>query len=373
MVRHEPIISLILTVFFGLTSFRCYSQSVPPSLVSGMISFRVGSDRYEGQLLYWTSDEIFVLGRDGALVRAERRLARDFHVVNDDFVALDPGAIRAQLLREFGRSYTVDTTSHYIVVRPASMTEDCREVFEATYRNVQRFAAQRKLPLQESSFPLIAIVLASRAEYLDYLARLKKDSDALSNTLGCYDPVSNRVVTFVLDNPQQRSGSLPSSGSRLPSVIRHEAFHQAAANMGLVNRFADVPLWFHEGMALMFEGDFVNPISKVSGRAISQPQDLKLQARHVLAKQSPGWLRRLVLSDSLFSSSPETAYGLSWILVTYLHKKHHEGFVRYLTTINRLAPFETLSPQRRVADFVEAFGDRWEALESAVRKFAGEM
>ncbi len=368
----NPILHVSVAVVFVTTPSWCNAQSIPTGLLKATITFRVGGDQYEGQLLYWTSDEIFVLRRDGGLARADRRLAKDFQVVNDHFVAFDAGVLRAQLLREFGRGYTVDTTSHYLVVRPMNKAEDCRDVLEATYRNIQRFAAQRRLPLRESPFPLVAVVLATRDEYLDYLRRLKRDSVTLSNTLGCYDPISNRVVTFVLDATQQRSGGLP-AGSILPNVLRHEAFHQAAANMGLVSRFANVPLWFQEGMALMFEGDFVNPINTVSGRGTSQPGDLRRQGRLVLAKQSPGWLRGLVVSDELFSTRPETAYALSWILMTYLHEKHHRSFVRYLRTISRLPPFEATSPARRLADFVEAFGDRWEVLEASVRKFADEM
>lgn len=371
-VSHNPILYASVVLFIVTTPSWCNAQSIPTGLVNATITFRVGGDHYEGQLLYWTSDEIFVLRRDGALARADRRLATDFQVINDHFVALDAGALRAQLLRELGGGYTVDTTSHYLVVRPTNKAEDCRDILEATYRNIQRFAAQRRIPLRESPFPLVAIVLATQNEYLDYLRRLKRNAVTLSNTLGCYDPISNRVVTFVLDATQQRSGGLP-AGSTLPNVIRHEAFHQAAANMGLVSRFADVPLWFHEGMALMFEGDFVNPVNMVSGRATSQPRDLRFQARMVLAKQSSGWLRGLVVSDDLFSTHPETAYTLSWILMTYLHEKHHRAFVRYLTTINRLAPFETIPPPRRLADFVETFGDRWEVLEASVRKFADEI
>jgi len=358
---------MLLAVFCSGTA----AQQVLPHAVSGTISFRVGNDPYEGKLLHWTQDEIFLLQSDGSLSRVNRSAATAFRSVSSHFVPLSADVLRSQLLREFGRDYTVDTTTHYVIVRPIEKGAVWKDIFESTYRDVQRFAAQHRLPMQNAEFPLVAVVLGTQNEFVAYLSRLKKNQIP-SQTLGCYDPVSNRVITFALadrENPPQQIDSTES----LRNVIRHEAFHQAAANTVLMNRFADVPLWFHEGMALMFENESLSSLSSSRERAISTQRDLKVQARLVLARQPSGWLRQIVLSDDLFSTHPRVAYALSWALVSYLNEKHHRSFVNYLTTMNRLAPFEPLSPQRRLADFTDAFGDRWDVLEVSVRTFVDQL
>jgi len=364
----NSVFSLICLVLFSSNSA---AQYVVPNSVSGTITFRVENHQYEGRLLHWTQDEIFLLQGDGSLSRVNRVAATGFRAVSSHFTPLSAEALRSQLLREYGRDYTVDATTHYLIVRPIGKGESWKEIFESTYRNVQRFAAQRRLPIQNAEFPLIAVVLGTQDEFMAYLSRVKK-SQAPSQTLGCYDPVSNRVVTFASadrGSPRQQ----PDRVESLPNVIRHEAFHQAAANTALVNRFADVPLWFHEGMALMFENEFINPLSGPREKGGSPQKDLKIQAKLVLTRQPSGWLREVVLSDSLFLVDPRTAYSLSWALVSYLNEKHHRSFVRYLTTLNRLAPFESLSSEKRRTDFTDAFGDRWDILESAVLTFVNQM
>lgn len=373
MSMHNRIIfAIVSAIGYLLTGTQAgFSQQVAAGIGRRTIGFRIAGDQYEGRLLHWTQEEIFLLKLDGSLARVDRTLAADFRVVSDRFVPLSMDAIRARLLHEFGREYTVDATTHYLVVRPVGKGEFWKDLFESTYRNVERFSAQRRLPTRNTSFPLVAIVLKTREDFLNYLGGVKTSGIEPAKTLGVYDPVSNRVVTFDVTSLDRTRGL--EDGDRLRSVIRHEAFHQAAANTDLINRFADVPLWFNEGMALLFESEFINAPSKPQRAAFSGERNLKTQAKFILARQSSGWLRQLVLSDELFSRSPEAAYGLSWTLVRYLSERHHQAFVRYLIRINHLPPFESLAPEQRVADFVDTFGDRWEVLESSVRSYVDQM
>lgn len=364
--------TVLVIVYLAAASQSGLAQQDPVGIGDRTIAFRVAGEQFEGKLLHWTQNELFLLKRDGSLARVDRRAATDFRVVSDRFVPVSMDTVRAQLLREFGREYTVDTTTHYIIVRPVGKGEYWKDIFETTYRDVERFSSQRRLPTRNASFPLVAVVLRTRADFVNYLSRVKGKGIEPAKTLGFYDSVSNRVVTFDVTNQGHRGESLD-DGERIRNVIRHEAFHQVAANTDLINRFADVPLWFNEGMALLFESEFFNSPSRSQKQNFSGERSLKIQARFLLARQSSGWLRPLVLSDELFSQSPEMAYGLSWALVRYLSEKHHQAFVRYLTTINRLSAFESLSLARRRADFIDAFGDRWEVLESSVRTYLDQM
>ena len=362
----------LLIVYLAAANRPGVAQPSPAGIGNRTIGFRVAGEQYEGKLLHWTRDEIFLLKQDGGLARVDRAAAADFRVVSDCFVPVSVDTIRAQLLREFGREYTVDTTTHYVIVRPIGKGESWKDIFESTYRNVERFSAQRRLPTRNASFPLVAIVLRTREDFLNYLRGTKGNGIEPAKTLGFYDPVSNRVITFDVTSSGYPRGSLD-EGERVRNVIRHEAFHQVAANTDLINRFADVPLWFNEGMALLFESEFINSPPRSQKQGLSGERNLVIQAKFLLARQSSGWLRQLVLSDELFSQSPEMAYGFSWALVRYLSDKHHHAFVRYLMTINRLSPFESLSPERRLADFTDAFGDRWEVLESSVRTYVDQL
>ncbi|MGQ9505956.1 MAG: DUF1570 domain-containing protein [Thermogutta sp.] len=366
-----PMLAVLFTQTAG-PSACVIAQPTAASLGTKTIGFRVAGEQYQGQILHWTPREIFVLRQDGSLLRVDRTTATDFRVVSDRFVPLPVDVLRASLLREFGRQYTVDATTHYLVVRPIEKGDSWKDLFESTYRNVERFSAQRRLPTRSAVFPLVAIVLKTEETFREYLRSAENIRIEPTKVLGFYDPVSNRVVTFDLAEAARTPANLPAS-EKLRNVIRHEAFHQVAANIGLINRSAAVPLWFHEGMALLFEGEFVNPSCRTATRILSEETGLKAQAKFLLAKQPRGWLRPLVLSDDLFSASPETAYALSWALVNYLSDKRRQSFTQYLMRINRLAPFEQLSSGQRESDFIDAFGERWEILESSVQAYTEQL
>lgn len=366
------LIHYVAIAYLGVLPALAIAQPMGTSISTQTIGFRVAGEQYEGQILHWTPREIFVLRQDGSLARADRTAATDFRVVSDRFVPLPVDALRASLLREFGRQYTVDTTTHYLVVRPIEKGDSWKDLFESTYRNVERFSAQRRLPTRSAAFPLVAIVLKTQENFREYLHSAENIRIEPTKVLGFYDPVSNRVVTFDTTESGRTPANLQAS-EKLRNVLRHEAFHQVAANIGLINRAAEVPLWLQEGMALLFESENVNPSREPATRNQSEKTDLKTQAKFLLARQPRGWLRRLVLSDDLFSDSPETAYPLSWALVTYLSEKRRQSFTQYLMRINRLAPFERLSSGQRMSDFIDVFGDQWETLESSVRAYVEQM
>src|SRR6185369_8840897 len=86
------------------------------------------------------------------------------------------------------------------------------------------------------------------------------------NIIGFYSLRSNRVNMFDLTGVEALRGSggrgsmreinqLLSQPAAVPLVatVVHEATHQIAFNCGLQQRFADIPLWLCEGMAVYFE------------------------------------------------------------------------------------------------------------------------
>ena len=68
------------------------------------------------------------------------------------------------------------------------------------------------------------------------------------NTLGHYDPASNRVFLFDVT-----SGTSGDDWSENADTIIHEATHQTAYNVGVHKRFTAAPRWLVEGLATMFE------------------------------------------------------------------------------------------------------------------------
>src|SRR6185436_3178370 len=118
--------------------------------------------------------------------------------------------------------------------------------------------------LHEPEFPLPVYLFASRQQY-DQASR-EDLPGGTGNIIGFYSLRSNRINMFDLTGVEavrasNSHGSMKelnvmlSQPAAVPLVatIVHEATHQIAFNCGLQQRYADIPLWLCEGMAVYFE------------------------------------------------------------------------------------------------------------------------
>ena len=80
------------------------------------------------------------------------------------------------------------------------------------------------------------------------------------------------------------------------ATIIHEATHQIAFNCGLQTRFADIPVWVSEGLAVYFETpDLQSPKGWRNIGAVNQPRLDRF--REYLTRRPPGSLASLLADD----------------------------------------------------------------------------
>jgi hypothetical protein len=144
----------------------------------------------------------------------------------------------------------------------------------------------------------------------------------------------------------------------LVATIVHEATHQIAFNCDLQTRYADIPLWLCEGMAVYFEAPDLTSTRGWQGIGkINYPRLETFQSN--LPKWQSGSLERLISDSDRFRNSETAidAYADAWALNYYLIKYRPKEYVAYLKALSKKPPLIDDEPQARVAEFREHFGD----------------
>jgi hypothetical protein len=195
----------------------------------------------------------------------------------------------------------------------------------------------------------VAVVLRTRQEFDRFLERYHQLDEKI---LGYYSPKSNRVITY--DQRQGKSDD-PSWLFHAGTII-HEATHQSAFNTGLHSRFAPVPRWTSEGLAMLFEANGVNNSALYTSHStrINQARLRDLKTFYQQGK-GDGRLAELISSDDLFRSEPLLAYALSWGLTFYLTEHRQQEYFRYLQTDSERTDFTDYPSHERVNAFGKAF------------------
>jgi hypothetical protein len=156
----------------------------------------------------------------------------------------------------------------------------------------------------------------------------------------------------------------------LVATIVHEATHQIAFNCGLQTRYADIPLWLCEGMAVYFEAPDL--ASTRGWRGIGRVNYPRLTTfRENLSGWEAGALERLVADDRRFRDPrvAADAYADAWALNYYLIKYRPREYTSYLKLLADKRPLVQDDQQKRLADFREHFGE----LEDLERAFLKQM
>ncbi len=140
------------------------------------------------------------------------------------------------------------------------------------------------------------------------------------NIVGFYSLRSNRVNMYDLTGMEplrtgnEKRGNLaqinqilshPEAESMVATVI-HEATHQIAFNCGLEQRFADVPLWLSEGLAMYFETPDLN--STKGWRTLGEVNRPRLaRFREYLPRRPANSLVSLISEDTAAARSAHIA------------------------------------------------------------------
>ena len=346
---------------------------------------KLGEDEFReehvtGRLLVEAEDGGLLLqSSDGALVTVTP--AELVKRTTDDvpFKPLTREEAAAEILKTLPDGFKVHTTAHYVVIYNTSQAyaQWCGTLYERLYKAFTNFWTRKGFELTEPEFPLVAMVFADSASYRNYAQ--PELGDAASAIVGYYSLQSNRVTMYDLTGAESvRQGgdqrgstaqinqmlSRPAAEPMVATII-HEATHQIAFNCGMQTRYADIPVWLSEGLAVYFE---TPDLSTGQGwRSIGAVNRSRLIAfRQNLPNRSTGSLSGLLATDKRMREvrTAPAAYAEAWALNYYLIRHKPKQFTDYMKMLSEKGPLVWDDEKARLAEFKKFFGNDIEELEA---------
>ncbi len=320
----------------------------------------------EGQPLVWNSQQMMLLGRDGALHEFDPADAKDARKLGGGFVGYSSEEMVARLRAEFDRNFDVTPTAHFVVVHPRGPWRSWPERLEMLYGSFTHYMSVRGFQVRSPVTPLVAVVYRNQDAYFDHAAA--SGAQLHANTLGHYDPASNRAFLFDVGEAGGGAGWAANA-----ETVIHEATHQTAYNVGVHRRLTEQPRWTVEGLAMMFEARGVWNASAVRQPAERINRGRLEYFRQTADERQADWLARLVASDVPFATDALSAYAEAWTLTFYLCETRPQAYSGYLARVAAREAFTKYSPVERMQDFMAAFGDDVELLTAQAGRFVGEL
>lgn len=335
--------------------------------------------RYEGQpqritgRVLTTAEDggLLVEGRDGSLwtVTPEDLLERKSD--NEPFEPYSQQELSGRLIEALPAGFDVHRTAHYLVCYDTTKAYAVwvGSLFERLYAAFANYWTNRDFALQRPQYPLVAVVFADRQRYLAHAG--PEVGPAVESIIGYYSLRTNRITTYDLTGEEvfrsgnSRRGSVAEINRMLDgpqaeqavSTIIHEATHQIAFNTGFQVRYADVPLWVSEGIAVYFETPDLK--SKTGWRNMGGVNYKRLeQFRAYRTRRGPNSLAALVSGDERFRD-PQTgldAYAEAWALNYFLIRQRSEAYHAFLKRLAQKPPLIFAEPAVRLVEFQDAFG-----------------
>ncbi|MEX2316805.1 MAG: DUF1570 domain-containing protein [Pirellulales bacterium] len=277
-----------------------------------------------------------------------------------------------RLSAELPPGFSTYTTPHYVIAYNTSRVyaQWNSSLLERLHRAFTNYWEREGLAIREPEFPLAVLVFADHQAY----AGASRDDlpGGVGNILGYYSLRTNRINMFdltgaeALRDQQGRRGTLRDINAMLSqpaavplvSTIVHEATHQIAFNCGLQTRYADLPLWLLEGMAVYFEAPDLTSTRGWTG--IGKVNYPRLET---FRTNQPRWNERsltsLLADDRRFRDARNAgdAYADAWALNYYLIKYQSKPYAAYLKMLAQKPPLVDSGPQARLAEFRQHFGD----------------
>jgi len=323
---------------------------------------------------------VLLLAPDGELwaITAEELVSKR----NDDkpFEPLKREAMSKQLLLQHP-GFKVYDTAHYLICYNTSpdYAKWVGSLYERLYDAFYSFWSKRGIKLHDPALPMVAVVFDTRENY-SVFAR-EELGDAVSSIIGYYSLRSNQVTMYDLTGLEglglkgtkaERIKVLLSrpEAERNVATIVHEATHQLMFNSGMQTRYADIPFWVSEGLAVYFETPDLE--SKGGWKKIGAVNQYnRLQFAKYLRERPANSLELLLTDDKRFRdpNTAPAAYGEAWAFNYYLLRTRSDDYSKYLQELSKLEALVTLEPQQRVAVFKSAFGDDLKHLEADWLKF----
>jgi hypothetical protein len=331
----------------------------------------------DGRLLVTAQDGgLLVEARDGVLwaVPPEQQVKHTSDKL--PFKPLSREEMSRRLLAELPRGFDVHKTAHYLICYNTSRAyaQWCGSLFERLYLAFSNYWTRRGFKLSEPEFPLAAIVFANQRSYIEFSK--SELGDAAPSIIGHFSLRTNRMMMYDLTGMEALNRFSNGRGTtaqinrilarpdalRTVSTIIHEATHQIAFNRGLHTRYSDCPIWFSEGIAILFETPDLGSKKGWSGigavRLRVNPPRL-VRFRQYLQRRPADSLRSLIADDKRFHDTKQSldAYAEAWALTYYLIQRYPKQYVAYLKMLSEKKPLLQDGPEVRLKEFEQAFGD----------------
>lgn len=374
ILRRVPMIAVLsATLFAGLA----LAQPPPPArplqpLEQVLFDHENGQQSIAGRVLVTAADGgVLVETDDGVLWTVESPQLVSRTPTGSPFQPVTPEEMAARLVAQLPPGFNTHDTSHYVIAYNTSRVyaQWIGSLLERLHRAFTNYWKREGLEIREPEFPLPVVVFVDKKSY----AEASRDDlpGGVGNILGYYSLRTNRVNMFDLTGAEALRGrgrrgtfrdinQMLSRPAAIPlvSTIVHEATHQIAFNCGLQARYADLPLWLLEGMAVYFEAPDLTSARGWTGMGkVNYPRLQTFRRNHT--RWNDRTLVSLLSDDSRFRD-PRTgpdAYADAWALNYYLIKYESKAYAEYLKLLAEKQPLIIGSPESRLEEFRQHFGD----------------
>ena len=368
------------------TTFGIFLVALATQSASGLDHVRFQRDgrshRVAGQVVVEAQDGgLLVLDPARVLWAVTPEELQEHRKDDQPFEPLGHKSLQEQLLTELPSGFRAHKTRHYLICYNTSTVyaEWCGALFERLYKAFRNYWRQRGLELTDPDWPLVAFVFDGKSSYARYAKT--ELGEATSSIIGYYSLRTNRVTTYDLTGADVRTRRLNSTAQvnrilsrpqaeRTVATIIHEATHQLAFNCGLQTRYADIPLWFSEGIAIYFETPDLR--SSKGWRNIGGVNRVRLaEFRRYLRARPADSLRTLLSQDDRFRSSRTApqAYAEAWALNYFLINTRIEEYTEYLKTLEQKQPLLYDDAHERIEQFQRFFGEDLSRLDAQFLRY----
>ncbi|MEX2173370.1 MAG: DUF1570 domain-containing protein [Pirellulaceae bacterium] len=326
---------------------------------------------------------VLLLAPDGVLWPLPKQQIVSRREDDKPFVPLGRDELAAKLAAELPAGFRIHQTRHYLICynTSAAYAQWVGSLYEGLFTAFYNYWERRGATLHEPPFPLVALVFDSRDAYAEF-SRAEL-GEAGRTIIGHYSLSTNRMTMYDLTgveehqlagdrNSQARINQILSQpgAERTVATIVHEATHQLAFNSGLQVRFADIPFWLSEGIAIYFETPDLQ--SPKGWRNIGGVNRVNLiNFRKSLRKREADGLVALLSDDQRFreAETAAAAYAEAWALTYFLLRTRKDEYAKYVQSLAEQTPLADVAPEQRLAEFKKFFGDDLPRLEAEFLRY----
>lgn len=359
------IISAISFCFFGGSCAVAVQIDLDREVLSDRKTYLLKTSdgkRLAGRVDTYDRTGLVLTRRNGRIAILKPNEISSIKKVADTFYSKSFDQIRVKLQKEFGAKYQVSATKHFLVVHPIGAYETWALPFEKLYIRFLAYFKSRGLTVTEPEFPMVAIVLRTRNEFV----QMAKQHKMPTGVVGYYSFHSNRLIAYQQNLPWNNSTG---NWADTMDTIIHEATHQTAANTGIHSRLGVNPRWLSEGLATMFEAKGVNNYFKypdfktrINWERLAHLKELYKE------KAVAGTVEELVSGDALFNHDPKRAYAVAWGMSLYLAERNPHRYVQYLELLQKEPMISSINASNRLKYFSQSFGSP-ASVEADMRRF----